>query len=229
MAGISTVTHILIIDDDTRTRTLLARFLHDNGYITSMACNAQEARTKLKTYQFDLLIVDIMMPGESGIELTRDLRKTLQTPILMLTARGDVEDRIEGLSIGANDYLPKPFEPRELLLRIQNILGRPVPNASPMFQFGPFSFHLDTDKLFHHDTLIPLTSSENQLLKALCMQSGTPVSREVLVSVAGGISERSIDVQITRLRTKIEDNPKKPLYLKTLRGKGYVLYGKHLS
>ena len=225
------VTHILIIDDDTRTRILLSRFLQDKGYLTSDAKDAAEAREKLKKYTFDLLIVDIMMPGESGIELTKDLRKTLKTPILMLTAMGDVEDRISGLSTGADDYLAKPFEPRELLLRVQNIIGRTQTAAPPSkgFQFGSFTFYINTDELTKNGVPIPLTSTESQLLKLLCSDAGEVVSREMFAGVAGGISERSIDVQITRLRTKIEDNPKKPLYLKTLRGKGYILYAKQLS
>jgi two-component system, OmpR family, phosphate regulon response regulator OmpR len=221
------ITHILVVDDDTRIRDLLSRFLQDHGYFVTTAKDALEANQKLESYLFDLLIIDIMMPGETGIELTRRLRKTMTTPILMLTAMGEVEDRISGLSTGADDYLAKPFEPRELLLRIQNIINRTKPSTatSHSFQFGQFIFDLKTDQLTKDNSVIPLTSNESKLLHILCENLGLVVLRETFAEIFGGISERSIDVQITRLRNKIEENPKKPLYLKTIRSQGYILYG----
>jgi two-component system phosphate regulon response regulator OmpR len=221
------VHHILVVDDDTRIRDLLSRFLKDQGYFVTTAKHAAEAREKLASHIFNLLIIDIMMPDETGTELTKSLRKTMTTPILMLTAMGEVEDRISGLSSGADDYLAKPFEPRELLLRIQNIINRttPSPASNSVIRFGPFTFDPITNTLTKHAAPIALTSNESQLLTILCHHLGKVVPREIFVNMAGGISERSIDVQITRLRNKIEDNPKKPLYLKTIRSQGYVLYG----
>lgn len=221
------IIHILVVDDDTRIRDLLSRFLQDHGYFVTTAKDAIDARDKLKNYIFDLLIIDVMMPKESGIELTKDLRTTMTIPILMLTAMGEVEDRISGLSIGADDYLAKPFEPRELLLRIQNIINRTklTSTVPSLITFGVFTFNPSTNQLLKNNQAIALTSNESQLLTILSSHLGTVVPRDTFVQLFGGISERSIDVQITRLRNKIEDNPKKPLFLKTIRSQGYALYG----
>ncbi len=221
------IVHLLIIDDDTGIRTLLSQFLQDKGYFITEAKDTFVANEKLQKYKFDLLIVDVMMPGETGIEFTKKLRKSKKTPILMLTAMNDIEDRISGLSSGADDYLAKPFEPRELLLRIQNILNRSKKEQEPkkIYRIGNYIFNKNTQNLTNNSLPIILTSSENLLLKALCDNIGKIVSREELAALSSGINERSIDVQITRLRNKIEENPKQPAYLKTVRGKGYILYG----
>jgi two-component system phosphate regulon response regulator OmpR len=219
------ITHLLIIDDDKRIRDLLARFLKDNGFFVSVAKDAYDARNSLKEYVFDLIIVDVMMPGESGVEFTAKLRQNQATPVLMLTALGEVDDRIAGLESGADDYLPKPFEPRELLLRIQRILQRTKTDSkSPATTFGSIIFNHEKNSLEKNGENIYITSNEAQLLAILCNNLQKTVTREELAKLCGGINERSIDVQITRLRNKIEEDPKKPVYLKTVRGMGYVLY-----
>ncbi len=221
-----TVTHILVVDDDTRIRDLLGKFLKDNGFFVSLAKDAGEAREKLKEFIFDLLVVDVMMPGETGIELTASLRKKMDVPILMLTAMGETEERITGLESGADDYLAKPFEPRELLLRIKSILQRTkLVNTSDEIYFGELSYNVSKGALLKNDEPIALTSNEEKLLSALSARVGKTVRREDLSKLCGGINERSIDVQITRLRNKIEKDSKRPVYLKTVRGKGYVLHG----
>lgn len=222
------INHILVVDDDTRIRDLLAQYLQDHGFFVTTARDAVQARTKLRQFVFDLMVVDVMMPGELGTELTASLRKTMDIPILMLTAMGETEDRISGLESGADDYLPKPFEPRELLLRIQSILQRTRTRQTSQktVNFGPFSFEVGSGNLSFDNRHVMLTSNEATLLKTLTDQAGTIVSREALALACGGINERSVDVQITRLRNKIEPDPKKPKYLKTIRGQGYVLYTK---
>lgn len=221
------VRHLLVVDDDTRIRDLLSRFLCEHGYYISTAKDVKSANALLKQYIFDLLVVDVMMPGESGIEFTNELRKTSPVPVLMLTAMGEVEDRITGLSAGADDYLAKPFEPRELLLRIQNIINRTSMDqtASPHIRFGSCSFDLQTGSLNKNGSLVTLTTTETDILRMLCQHINRELSREILAHHLSGINERSVDVLITRLRNKIEDNPKQPTLLKTIRGKGYVLYG----
>ncbi|MCE3232217.1 MAG: ompR [Rickettsiaceae bacterium] len=219
------ITHILILDDDTRIRDLLARFLQDKGFFVSTAKDAYDARNQTQEFIFDLIIADVMMPGENGVEFTKKLRKSSNTPVLMLTAMGDVEDRISGLESGADDYLAKPFEPRELLLRIQRILQRTKNEvAAKIIKFGNISYNPAKNSLEQDGENIYITSNEAQLLTILCSNLQTTVSREELARFCGGINERSIDVQITRLRNKIEQDPKKPVYLKTIRGQGYVLY-----
>ncbi len=219
------ITHLLIVDDDTRIRELLSKFLIDNGFIVSVAKNAGAAREILKEFIFDLLIVDVMMPGETGIEFTSWLRsQNNDVPILMLTAMGDSKDRINGLENGADDYLPKPFEPRELLLRIQKIVSRTRPTLKSKATFGNLVFDASAASLKKNGHDIPITSNEAILLGTLCDNIGKTVSREYLAKLCSGVNERTIDVQITRLRSKIEENPKNPMYLKTVRGKGYVLY-----
>ena len=225
--------HVLIVDDDERIRKLLRRFLVQNGFMVSAAGDAAHARKILRGLEFDLIVLDVMMPGEDGISLTRDLRKRIATPILLLTARGETEDRIAGLEAGADDYLPKPFEPRELLLRISAILRR-VPQAQPAgpkyMTLGALRYDTERGRLFDGETLIHLTGTEAALMRRLAETPGEAVSRMDLTLDLGRTpsdeadgSDRAIDVQITRLRRKIESDPKEPRYLQTVRGAGYML------
>jgi two-component system phosphate regulon response regulator OmpR len=214
---------ILVVDDDTRLRELLTEFLVAEGYHVDAAENAGIAREKLKEKQYDLLIVDVMMPGEDGVQLTQSIRLEQPVPILMLTAMGEVADRIKGLESGADDYLVKPFEPRELLLRIENILRRTPPARSKELTFGDFRFDASTGELTQAGVAVFLTSTEIKLLEILCEQIGQPISRENLSKRLNGISERSVDVQITRLRKKLESDPRQPKYLQSVWGQGYVL------
>lgn len=229
-------THILIVDDDERIRALLGRFLRKNGFMATMARDAAQARRLLAGLEFDLIVLDVMMPGEDGFSLTRALRQTIQTPILLLTARGETEDRITGLESGADDYLAKPFEPRELLLRIAAILRRvPVAEIAPPKYLTLGALRYDTDKgeLWQGDTPLRLTGTETALLRRLAASRGQPVSRADLIEDLGrggtasgddgDNSERAIDVQITRLRRKIEPDPREPRFLQTVRGTGYML------
>ena len=222
---------ILVIDDDTRLRNLLGKFLSENSFTTQVAKDTAEAKDFLNKENFDLLIVDVMMPNQNGIEFAEEFRKTDTTPVIMLTARGEFEDRIKGLEAGADDYLQKPFEPKELLLRINNILKRvgqnkdSGSNEKDIINFGNFTFNLSDKKLKKDLEFIHLTDSEEKILHLLCSTKSTPVNREKLSSHCGGIDKRSIDVQITRLRRKIEDDPKKPEFLRTVRNKGYVILG----
>ncbi|MDH3475266.1 MAG: response regulator [Rhodospirillales bacterium] len=218
--------HILVVDDDSRLRELLRRYLVEQGFRVTTSKDADAARSRLESFAFDLLVLDIMMPGETGLEMTRALRRDSEVPILLLTAMGEAEDRIEGLASGADDYLPKPFEPRELVLRINAILRRLRPPAPelPAVSFGAFSFDLARQELRRGEEQVRLTSAESSLLKALARQPGIPVSREALRAESPIINNaRTIDVQMTRLRRKIEDDPKFPRYLQTVRGTGYVL------
>ncbi|AUM74570.1 response regulator [Paracoccus jeotgali] len=225
--------HILVVDDDERIRALLRKFLVRQGYMVSTATDADHARKILRGLEFDLIVLDVMMPGEDGIALTRDLRRRMQTPILLLTARGETEDRIAGLEAGADDYLPKPFEPRELLLRISAILRR-IPQAQTVvpkyMTLGHLRYDTERGELLDGDGHIHLTGTEAALLRRLAETPGEPVSRADLTqdlgrgpADEGEISDRAIDVQITRLRRKIEADPKEPRYLQTVRGAGYLL------
>ncbi|MBK1698923.1 response regulator [Rhodovibrio salinarum] len=218
--------HILVVDDDTRLRALLQRYLSEQGFRVTTAESAGEARRKLEALTFDLLVLDIMMPGESGLDLTQALRLDSRVPILLLTAMTETEDRIEGLTRGADDYLSKPFEPRELVLRINAILRRvPQAPAPPReLNFGEFTFDLARSELKRRGAVIRLTEVETALLAALARQPGEVLSREDLrQETAEATSTRSVDVQMTRLRRKIEDDPKYPRFLRTVRGSGYVL------
>ena len=219
--------HILVIDDDTRLRALLQRYLQDNGFDVSSAKDAETARMFLKQYLFDLLIVDVMMPNETGIEFLQKLRKENQIPAIVLTAMGTTQDRISGLESGADDYIAKPFEPKELLLRINNILRR-VPNKKTKLnelKLGDYTFNLKTGELKNKDCeLVHITPLEQTLLDILGKKSGQIFSRDYLAELLQtGENSRSIDVQITRLRKKIEKDSKNPRYLQTIRGKGYML------
>jgi two-component system phosphate regulon response regulator OmpR len=221
--------HILVIDDDKRLRDLLARYLTEQGYRVTTAVNAADARAKLAGITFDLLVVDIMMPGESGLELTQSLRETSLVPILLLTAMGESTDRIAGLETGADDYLVKPFEPRELVLRIKAILKRARARVERQtsvgaVKFGVFVFELERRRLFKAGEPVHLTEAESELLYQLARRAGEPVSREDLSPQGEEASDsRLIDVQMTRLRRKIEDDPRFPRYLATVRGRGYML------
>jgi two-component system phosphate regulon response regulator OmpR len=219
--------HILVVDDDMRLRELLRRYLVDNGFMATAALDAADARTKLNSLAFDLLVLDVMMPGENGLDLTRSLRAESAVPILLLTARGEPEDRIAGLEAGADDYLAKPFEPRELVLRINAILRRVPRQEEPTsgLRVGLWTFHPDRYELRAGETVVRLTSVENSLLKILAAAPGETVSREDLAERSGAVvNARTIDVQVTRLRRKIEADPRMPRYLQTVRGEGYVLW-----
>ena len=223
--------HLLIVDDDERIRGLLQKFLVRNGFLVSVARDAAQARRILVGLEFDLIVMDVMMPGEDGVTLTRDLRKRMGTPILLLTARGEAANRIEGLEAGADDYLVKPFEPKELLLRINAILRRvPVVRAAEpvrqVIHLGAVRYDLDRGEMWRGEAPVRLTATEAQLMRVFAAAPGVAISRERLVADQGSVDaaqERAVDVQITRLRRKIEDDPKVPRYLQTVRGEGYML------
>jgi two-component system phosphate regulon response regulator OmpR len=219
--------HLLVVDDDRRIRDLLLRFLKSEGYRVTTAVSAADARAKLKGLSFDLLVLDVMMPGETGFDFVKALRNTSQVPILMLTARDAAESRIQGLEIGADDYLSKPFEPRELSLRIANILKRAQPMALPLalesVRFGPFIYHLEHGELRQGNEIIRLTDREREMLRILAMTPGETISRLALAGNGNTFGERAVDVQVNRLRRKIEHNPANPLFLQTVRGIGYRL------
>lgn len=229
--------HILVVDDDDRIRTLLMRFLSMQDMIVIAAEDAAHARQIMKEYTFDLVVLDIMMPGESGLNLTRFLKDSSDVPVLLLTAKGSVEERIEGLEAGADDYLPKPFEPKELLLRIEAIIRRANKQGSSHasghvkddeVRIGPWSYDASLKRLKHHDGEeagdVPLTDSEVALLNAMIRRPDTPIKRDILAQQVGMEgNDRAVDVQVTRLRKKIEDDPKLPKYLQTVRGQGYLL------
>ena len=218
--------HLLVVDDDRRLRGLLSRFLASEGYRVTTADNAMDARAKLGGLSFDLLVLDVMMPGETGFEFAKSLRGHSSVPILMLTARDGAESRIEGLTLGADDYLSKPFEPRELSLRIANILKRAHPVAAPPVEsvrFGPFVYHLARGELRKGEEIIRLTDREREMLRILSATPGETVSRMALAGNGDQVSERAVDVQVNRLRRKIERNPANPLFVQTVRGIGYRL------
>ena len=224
--------HILVVDDDERIRGLLQKFLIRNGFLVSFSRDARQARNLLVGLEFDLILLDVMMPGEDGLALTQDLRVKLSVPILLLTARGESSNRIEGLEAGADDYLVKPFEPKELLLRINVILRRQpeTPTAvgvAKNLKLGAVHYNIERGELWQGDKLIRLTLTESQLMRILVKSPGEAVSREALVGDLGGAEalgqERTVDVQITRLRRKIERDPREPRYLQTVRGAGYML------
>ncbi len=218
------ITHLLIVDDDKRIRELLKKFLVENGFVVSTAKDSTQAKEKLEEFIVDLIILDVMMPGQTGYDFARSFRHLSDIPILMLTSKAEVEHRIEGLESGADDYLPKPFEPRELLLRIKKILARTKQFHKEKSIFGNFVFDISTDSLTKNGAVITLTQNEVNLLKTLCKNICNVVSREDMAKACGGVNERTVDVQINRLRNKIEEDPKTPKYLKTIRGKGYILY-----
>ena len=224
--------HLLIVDDDERIRGLLRKFLARQGFLVSVARDASHARRVLGGLEFDLIVLDVMMPGEDGVALTRDLRETIATPILLLTAKGETDDRIAGLEAGADDYLSKPFEPKELLLRINAILRRmpepePENTAPKVLQLGPVRYDMERAELLRGEEAVRLTATETQLMRIFSVHLRQAVSRAKLVEDLGRdrgqAQERAVDVQITRLRRKIEADPKQPRYLQTVRGEGYML------
>lgn len=224
--------HILVVDDDERIRNLLKKFLIQNGYWTSIAIDAQHARELLNNFKFDLIVLDIMMPGEDGVKFTTDLRRGDNTPVLLLTAKGDSPDRIKGLQAGADDYLAKPFEPQELLLRINSILKRIVRQRevveTPLYlSLGEIMYDTSRGELWKGDVMIKLTTTEIALMRIFSKHVREPITRTKLVEDLGRgkgqAQERAVDVQVTRLRRKIETNSKQPRYIQTVRGSGYML------
>ncbi len=218
--------HLLVVDDDTRIRSLLARFLTENGFRITMAGTAEEARRKLEALEFDLIILDVMMPGETGVELTKSLREEKDVPILMLTALSETDSRIEGLEAGADDYLPKPFDPRELILRVNNILRRGGPATTPKLEqivFGPYTFQIARRELKRSGEALKLTDREQEIMTIFAQRPGETIPRHELVGDDVEVGERTIDVQINRLRRKIERDPSNPVWLQTVRGVGYRL------
>lgn len=224
--------HLLIVDDDERIRVLLQKFLMRSGFFVTAARDATHARRILSGLEFDMIVLDVMMPGEDGVSLCRDLRKTLGTPILLLTAKSETNDRINGLEAGADDYLSKPFEPKELLLRINAILRRvpvaePVPVLPKVLVLGPVRYDIERGEMWQGDSPVRLTATESHLMRIFSACPGEAVTRARLVEElgrgGGQAQERAVDVQITRLRRKIEADPKQPRYLQTVRGEGYML------
>ena len=224
--------HLMIVDDDERIRVLLQKFIMRHGFLVTAARDASHARRILTGLDFDMLILDVMMPGEDGLSLCRSIRETSQTPILLLTAKGETGNRIEGLEAGADDYLQKPFEPKELLLRINAILRRmpetPAEDSVPkILNLGDIRYDLERGEMWQAEDLVRLTATEMQLMKIFSAKPGEPISRNKLVEELGRdrgqAQERAVDVQITRLRRKIETDPKQPRYLQTVRGAGYML------
>jgi two-component system, OmpR family, phosphate regulon response regulator OmpR len=219
--------HVLLVDDDQKIRDLLSRYLNENGFRVTPAADAASARAALRGLSFDIILLDVMMPGESGLDLARDLKKTRPIPICMLTARCESDHRIEGLEAGVDDYIPKPFEPRELLLRLRNILRRGDPSSTGSreeIRMGPFTFHVGRGELKRDDVSVKLTEREREMLRQFAQRRGLPIQRHELASEGETGSERAVDVQINRLRRKIESDPANPVYLQTVRGKGYILY-----
>ena len=217
--------HILIVDDDDRIRDLLKDYLSENSYIVSTAENADQAKEKLKYFKFDIIILDVMMPGQNGYELTKDIKKSIKVPIILLTAKGEVENRIKGLELGADDYLGKPFEPKELLLRIKNIINKSIKiNLKSKQTVGATEIDLNKMVIKLNNKFKKINNSEKKVLVEMLSNPGKTYSREEIGKVSGITQERSIDVMITRLRQKLEIDPKNPKYLQTIRGEGYVLW-----
>lgn len=218
--------HILLVDDDQRIRDLLTSVLSAHGFRVTPAADVLAARASMRSISFDLVLLDVMMPGVSGLEFARELKAQSAIPICMLTARSETEDKIEGLETGVDDYVTKPFEPRELILRIKNILrrGKPAPGPTDEIRMGDMTFHLGRGELRRGEETIKLTERERDLLRQFASRPGMPIARHDLATDDATGSERSIDVQINRLRRKIETNPSSPVYLQTARGKGYVLF-----
>jgi two-component system phosphate regulon response regulator OmpR len=218
--------HLLVVDDDTRIRDLLNRYLMDQGFRVTVAGDAAEARRKLEGLHFDLIILDVMMPGESGLSLTQSLYEKKTIPVILLTARVEAESRIAGLEAGADDYLSKPFDPRELVLRINNILRRSSSADAPKIEqvmFGPFTFSIPRKELRKAAETIRLTDREQEIMMLFALRAGDTIPRHELIGDDTDVGERTIDVQINRLRRKIEEDPANPVYLQTVRGIGYRL------
>ena len=218
--------HILIVDDDDKIRDLLKQYLKGNNFLVSTAINASDAEEKLKIVKFDLAIVDIMMPGKDGLQLTKEIREKIDLPIILLTAKGEAEDRVKGLELGAEDYLPKPFEPKELLLRIKNVIKRIKKDKHIItsIKIGKASINIKKMEILKDKKIIKINASEKILLENMISSAGKIFSREEISKITNLTQERSIDVLVTRLRQKIEPDPKNPKYLQTVRGTGYVLW-----
>ena len=218
--------HILIVDDDDKIRDLLKQYLKNNNFFVSTAINASDAEEKLKIVKFDLAIIDIMMPGKDGLQLTKEIRENIDLPIILLTAKGEAEDRVRGLELGAEDYLPKPFEPKELLLRIKNVIKRIKKDSHiiSVIKIGKANINIKKMEIQKDRKIIKINASEKILLENMISSAGKIFSREEISKITNLIQERSIDVLVTRLRQKIEPDPKNPKYLQTVRGTGYVLW-----
>ena len=217
--------HILIVDDDDRIRNLLKDYLSENNYIVSTAENADQAKERLEYIKYDIIILDVMMPGQNGYELTKEVKKKIKVPIILLTAKGEVENRIKGLELGADDYIGKPFEPKELLLRIKNIINKNIKiNLNLIHKIGTAEIDLNKMIVNLNGKSKKINNSEKKVLVEMLTNPGKTYSREEIGKISGISQERSIDVMITRLRQKIEMNPKNPKYLQTIRGSGYVLW-----
>ena len=219
------IAHILVVDDDDGIRSLVKKYLNENDYLVTTAQNAEDANEKIKLIKFDLIILDIMMPGKSGLDFIEENKKKLETPVILLTAKGEAIDRIEGLEIGADDYLPKPFEPKELILRIQNIIKKTKRNDQKrVIEFENVKIDLNKQLIIKKDTEFKINNTEKIILEKMINNPGKTYSREDMGLLIDLEKERSIDVIITRLRKKIEIDPKNPKFLQTIRGAGYVLW-----
>ena len=219
------IAHILVVDDDDGIRSLVKKYLNENKYLVTTAASAEDATEKVKIIKFDLLVLDIMMPGKSGLEFIQENKNKLETPVILLTAKGEANERIEGLEIGADDYLPKPFEPKELILRIQNIINKTKQNDQlRVIEFDDIKIDLNKQMIIKKDTEYKINNTEKVILEKMINSPGKTFSREDIGVLINLDKERSIDVIITRLRKKIETNPKNPKFLQTIRGAGYVLW-----
>tara|TARA_B100001250_G_C19645418_1_gene720126 strand:- start:2 stop:679 length:678 start_codon:yes stop_codon:yes gene_type:complete len=217
--------HILVVDDDNRIRELIKEYLNENSFIVSTATDANEAKRKIELFKFDLIVLDVMMPGQTGFELTKEIKKKLSIPIILLTAKGEVENRIQGLELGADDYLGKPFEPKELLLRINNIITKNINlKLNDINKIGKAKIDLNKMLIYLNNKTSKLNTSEKKVLIEMLSNPGKTFSRSKIGEISNISQERSIDVMITRLRQKIEVDPKNPKYLQTIRGSGYVLW-----
>ena len=217
--------HILVVDDDDRIRDLVKQYLNENNYLVTTAFSAEDAKKKVETIKFDLIVLDIMMPGKSGLEFTNENKSKLYTPIIILTAKGETEERIYGLEVGADDYLAKPFEPKEFILRIKNILDKTKSkNIKRLIEFGNVKVDLNKLLILKENKEFKINNTEKSILEIMINSPGKPFSRDEIGKIINLEKERSIDVIITRLRKKIEKTPKNPKYLQTLRGEGYVLW-----
>ncbi len=217
--------HILIVDDDDRIRNLLKEYLNENKYVVSTSENAENAKKKLTIFKFDLIVLDVMMPGQNGYDLTKEIKRKIEIPIILLTAKGEVEDRVKGLELGADDYISKPFEPKELLLRIKNLIKRNLKiDLNKIYNVGKALIDLNKMNITLEGKSKKINPSEKKVLIEMLTSPGKTFSREEIGKISGINQERSIDVMITRLRLKIEKNPKNPKFLQTIRGSGYVLW-----
>ena len=218
-------THILIVDDDDRIRTLLKEYLTENNYLVSTSENAESAKKKLTFFKFDLIVLDVMMPGQNGFDLTKEIKKDMKIPIILLTAKDETEDRVKGLELGADDYIGKPFEPKELLLRVKNLVKRNSKiDLNKTHYVGDAEIDLNKMNIIMKEKNKKINNSEKKVLIEMLTNPGKTFSREEIGKISGINQERSIDVMITRLRSKIEKNPKNPKFLQTIRGSGYVLW-----